>query len=72
MNKPWLYRRVIDRIVAFWLIFPIALLEKVFRVKFFVKGDGFNYMDRTLTRVRQLDTAILGSALQFIVYEPFI
>jgi lysocardiolipin and lysophospholipid acyltransferase len=45
---PWLYRRVIDRIVAFWLIFPIALLEKVFRVKFFVKGDGFNYMDRTL------------------------
>jgi len=45
---PWLYRRVVDRIVAFWLIFPIALLEKVFRVKFFVKGDGFNYMERTV------------------------
>ena len=46
--KPWLYRRVIDRIVAFWLIFPIALLQKVFRVKFYANGDGFNYMDRTL------------------------
>lgn len=45
---PWLYRRVIDRIVAFWLIFPIALLQKVFRVKFYASGDGFNYMDRTL------------------------
>ena len=46
--QPWLYRRVIDRIVAFWLIFPIALLQKVFRVKFYANGDGFNYMDRTL------------------------
>ena len=46
--QPWLYRRVIDRIVAFWLIFPIALLQKVFRVKFYASGDGFNYMDRTL------------------------
>ena len=39
---------MIDRIVAFWLIFPIALLQKVFRVKFYANGDGFNYMDRTL------------------------
>jgi len=45
---PWLYRRVIDRIVASWLVFPIALLQKVFRVKFYASGDGFNYMERTL------------------------
>ena len=46
--QPWLYRRVIDRIVASWLVFPIALLQKVFRVKFYASGDGFNYMERTL------------------------
>ena len=27
---PWLYRRVVDRIVAFWLIFPIGKMQLFF------------------------------------------